>query len=49
MADLDPYFCLCEDCHQPNKLYSDKDDWISHLREHTRSWFCSSHPGEYRF
>ncbi|ETS86734.1 hypothetical protein PFICI_00562 [Pestalotiopsis fici W106-1] len=42
LGDLDALVCLFDPCDKPNVLFSHTKDWIRHMREHTRSWFCSS-------
>ncbi|VUC32849.1 unnamed protein product [Clonostachys rosea] len=40
--DLDAYVCLFDECDKPDKLFSHSSDWLSHMREHTLRWRCSS-------
>ncbi|KAK0763552.1 hypothetical protein N5P37_002929, partial [Trichoderma harzianum] len=41
--DLDPYVCLFQECNQPDGLYKHSEDWLSHMRQHSQCWRCSSH------
>lgn len=41
--DLDPYVCLFQECNQPDGLYKHIEDWLSHMRQHSQCWRCSSH------
>ncbi|EAQ87534.1 hypothetical protein CHGG_04153 [Chaetomium globosum CBS 148.51] len=41
--DLDPYVCLFENCNEPDLLYSHSEEWLSHMRQHSLLWRCSSH------
>ncbi|KAK4455368.1 hypothetical protein QBC34DRAFT_374207 [Podospora aff. communis PSN243] len=39
--DLEPYVCISEDCKTPEKHYSRRGDWMSHVKqEHWRTWHC---------
>lgn len=40
LKDLEPYFCLFNDCTQPLSLFPSRSSWISHMRTHTYHWLC---------
>ncbi|KAK3339887.1 hypothetical protein B0T25DRAFT_512128 [Lasiosphaeria hispida] len=41
--DLNPYTCIFNDCKEPYKLYSTREQWTAHLRsDHSAThWYCS--------
>ncbi|KAI3317383.1 hypothetical protein HD806DRAFT_527158 [Xylariaceae sp. AK1471] len=45
--DLQPYTCTYEYCHDPNRLYGSKQEWINHESQHTRVWYCQEHNIEF--
>ncbi|RSL95734.1 hypothetical protein CEP52_011908 [Fusarium oligoseptatum] len=39
--DLDPYFCVFEECDNPSEIYSSSKEWLSHMRNrHRMGWQC---------
>lgn len=42
--DLEPYFCLSEECKEPLKFFTHYSDWFDHMStSHTDEWFRSAH------
>lgn len=40
---IEPYVCLFVGCHEPDLIYSHRNEWLDHLRWHNKVWRCSSH------
>ncbi|KAF4961794.1 hypothetical protein FSARC_10090 [Fusarium sarcochroum] len=45
--DLQPYHCTYEKCHDPNRTYSTRQDWLDHENLHLRVWHCQTHGLEF--
>ncbi|EFY95075.2 transcription factor Zn, C2H2 [Metarhizium robertsii ARSEF 23] len=42
--DLEPYFCLSEECKEPLKFFIHYRDWLDHMSTfHTDEWYRSAH------
>ncbi|KAF2877446.1 hypothetical protein BDV95DRAFT_147432 [Massariosphaeria phaeospora] len=42
--DLRPYICTFQDCHNPDKQYLTRHDWMYHEKQmHRRQWVCEEH------
>ncbi|KAJ4251038.1 hypothetical protein NW762_011688 [Fusarium torreyae] len=41
--DLQPYHCTYEECHDPNRTYGTRQDWLDHENLHLRVWHCQLH------
>lgn len=40
-GDLRPYTCIIADCPYPDRLYVDRSDWMTHVRnDHPPRWEC---------
>lgn len=45
--DLQPYHCTFEDCHDANRIYGTRQEWLEHESLHTRVWHCAAHCEEF--
>lgn len=45
--DLQPYHCTFERCHDSNRIYGTRQEWLEHESLHTRVWHCAAHGEEF--
>jgi hypothetical protein len=45
--DLQPYHCTFERCHDANRIYGTRQEWLEHESLHTRVWHCAAHGEEF--
>lgn len=45
--DLQPYHCTFENCHDSNRMYGTRQEWLEHESLHTRVWHCADHGEEF--
>lgn len=45
--DLQPYHCTFEQCHDANRIYGTRQEWLEHESLHTRVWHCAVHCEEF--
>ncbi|KAF4467134.1 kinase domain containing [Fusarium albosuccineum] len=45
--DLQPYHCTYPDCHDPNRTYGTRQEWLDHENLHLRVWHCQLHGLEF--
>lgn len=45
--DLQPYHCTFESCHDSNRIYGTRQEWLEHESLHTRVWHCTDHGEEF--
>lgn len=45
--DLQPYHCTFERCHDSNRIYGTRQEWLEHESLHTRVWHCAVHGEEF--
>lgn len=45
--DLQPYHCTFERCHDANRIYGTRQEWLEHESLHTRVWHCAVHCEEF--
>lgn len=45
--DLQPYHCTFERCHDSNRIYGTRQEWLEHESLHTRVWHCTVHGEEF--